>query len=136
MKHIILKYGICLFLLSQAGICFSKQESKKDTATVYTTAEQMPSFPGGKDAMSKYIRKHLRYPKTAMKNAVHGKVVVRFVVEKDGSITNATIINSLDPDCDKEALRVINAMPKWDPGMQNGAFVAVYYNLPITFAMF
>lgn len=132
----MLKYGFCLFLLLYAGISFSKQESKKDTAEIYTTAEQMPSFPGGKDALSKYIRKQLHYPKTAMKNGVQGKVVVRFVVEKDGSITNANIISSLGPDCDKEALRVINAMPKWDPGMQNGVFVAVYYNLPITFAMF
>jgi protein TonB len=136
MKQTFFKYGICLFLLLQAGISFSQQEEKKQHVTVYTTAEQMPSFPGGKDALSKYMRKHLRYPKSAMKNAVHGKVVVRFVVEADGSITHAEIISSLDSACDKEALRVVRGMPKWDPGMQNGNFVAVYYNLPITFAMF
>jgi protein TonB len=136
MKWLLFKYGLCLFLLLQAGICFSQQEVKKQSAEVYTTAEQMPSFPGGKDAMSKYIRKHLRYPNSAMKNAVHGKVVVRFVVEADGSITHTEIISGLDGDCDKEALRVVSEMPKWDPGMQNGNFVAVYYNLPITFAMF
>lgn len=135
MRYAFWKYGICLFLLSQAGISFA-QQSKSEQGNIYTAAEQMPSFPGGKDALNKYIRKHLRYPKAAMKNATQGKVVVRFVVEADGSISHATIVRSLDAACDKEALRVIREMPKWDPGMQNGHFVAVYYNLPITFAMF
>jgi len=135
MKYTFWRYAVCLFLLSQAGFSFS-QESRKQSREVYTTATQMASFPGGKDALNRYINKHLRYPKTAMKNAVQGKVVIRFIVEADGSITNAKVVRSLHAECDKEALKVIKEMPKWDPGMQNGRFVAVYYNLPITFAMF
>jgi periplasmic protein TonB len=134
MKHLLLKYGLCLLLLLYAGFSFSQE--KKAPSEVYTIAEQMPSFPGGKGALSKYISKHLRYPESAMKNAVHGKVVVRFIVAADGSIAHPEILSSLDADCDKEALRVVSEIPKWDPGMQNGNFVAVYYNLPITFAMF
>lgn len=137
MKIHFIRYAFVIFLLLQAGISFSRQvETDTATRSVYTSAEQMPTFPGGHDALSKYISKHLRYPKQAMKDAVQGKVLIRFIVEADGSISGAAVLKGLDAACDAEALRVIKAMPKWDPGMQNGSFVAVYYNLPITFAMF
>ena len=92
----------------------------------------MPSFPGGEGDLNKYINKHLKYPEKVMQ----GKVIVRFIVEPDGHISNAKIMKSLNAACDQAALKVINNMPPWDPGMQNGTFVAVYYNLPITFALF
>jgi protein TonB len=135
MGNAFLKYGLLSFLLLYAGISFSQQDKKDIPREVFTTAEQMPSFPGGKNALNKYIQKHLRYPEKSMKHAAQGKVVLRFIVEPDGSITHAEVLRGMDSECDKVALKAIQEMPKWDPGMQHGVFVAVYYTLPITFAM-
>jgi protein TonB len=135
MKKIFYTCFLLLFLLSYAGISFSKQDNKQISREAFTTAEQMPTFPGGKNALTKYIKRHLQYPEKAMKNAVEGKVVLRFIVGADGTVSNIEVVQSLNAECDKEALSVIERMPKWDPGMQNGAFVSVYYTLPITFAM-
>jgi len=135
MKRTSCTFLLLLFLLLCAGISFSRQTQEALPRKVFTAVEQMPTFPGGKDALNKYIRKHLKYPKAAMKNAVEGKVVLRFIVEADGSISNVEVIRGIDGDCDHEAIRVVEEMPKWDPGMQNGVFVATYYTLPITFAM-
>lgn len=135
MKKIFYTCFLLLFLLSYAGISFSKQDNKQISREAFTTAEQMPTFPGGKSALNKYIERHLRYPEKAMKNALEGKVVLRFIVGADGTVSNIEVVKRLSTECDEEAVSVIEKMPKWDPGMQNGAFVSVYYTLPITFAM-
>ncbi len=101
----------------------------------YVTVEQMPQYPGGETEMRKYIAKSTRYPEVARENGVQGRVVVRFVVSKTGKIENVEVIKSLDPACDKEALRVVSSMPNWTPGRQNGAAVSVYFVVPISFTL-
>jgi Ca-activated chloride channel family protein len=102
---------------------------------IYTVVEQMPQFPGGETALMNYIAQNLNYPKTAQDNGIQGKVIVRFSVEKDGSISKVEVVRSLDPACDKEAIRIIKSLPKFIPAKQNGVNVAVWYTLPITFKL-
>lgn len=102
---------------------------------VYTVAEVMPSFPGGNSELIKYIHANLKYPEAAQQQGIQGRVIVTYVVEKDGSITQAEIIRSLDPLLDAEAIRVINSMPKWTPGKDKGKTVRVKYTVPAVFKL-
>ena len=102
---------------------------------VYTFVEQMPQFPGGEAAMLSTIGQNLKYPVNAQVHGIQGKVIVRFLVGRDGSISRVEVVRSLDPDCDKEAMRVVRLLPKFTPGKQNGVNVAVWYTLPITFKL-
>jgi TonB family protein len=99
--------------------------------------EKMPSFKGGEAAMMKFIRKNINYPELERNAGISGTCYITFVVEKDGKITNARILRGVPngPGCDKEALRVVNKMPKWKPGMQNGKPVRVQFNLPIKYTL-
>ena len=101
----------------------------------YTVVEQMPQFPGGEKELLSYVAKNLRYPSISAENGVQGKVFVRFVVSALGTVEGVEIIRSLDPYCDKEAMRVVAALPQWIPGKQNGRNVPVYYTLPISFKL-
>ncbi len=103
--------------------------------TVYDLVEQMPEFPGGNAKLEKYFESHLRYPKVAQENGTRGRVIVQFVVNTDGSISDAQVIRSLDTYCDEEALRLINNMPRWTPGQTGGKNVRVKYVVPITFKL-
>lgn len=107
----------------------------EDDDVPFTIVEKYPEFPGGDLALLKYISDHIDYPAIAIENNIQGKVFVKFVVEKDGSISNATIIRGVDPSLDKEALRVINSLPKWKPGEQRGKPVKVFFNMPIDFQL-
>lgn len=100
---------------------------------IYTAVEEPPSFPGGDKALYDFLMNHLRYPEAAMTNGVSGKVYVKFVVEKDGSVNQVTVARGKDPDLDKEAMRVVKSLPKFIPGRMNGQPVRVWYTLPITF---
>ena len=86
-------------------------------------------------ALLRFIRSNLRYPRIAQDNGIHGKVYVNFIVERDGSVSNARVINRIDPSLDNEALRVINLLPKWKPGTQGGKPVRVSYSVPINFVL-
>src|SRR5690606_41001791 len=97
--------------------------------------EQQPEFPGGMDALAKFLRRHVVYPPAAQRANIAGKVVVQFVVEKDGSVGQVTVIKSVGFGCDEEAVRVVKAMPKWSPGKQNGQPVRVYYTLPVSYTL-
>lgn len=101
---------------------------------VYIVSEQMPQFPGGNDAMRKYLVENIKYPAVAGEVGV-GRVFVSFVIDKDGSVTDAQVVRGVDPLLDKEALRVVNAMPKWKPGIQYGKAVKVKYTVPINFSL-
>ena len=105
----------------------------EEVTKVFELAEEMPSFPGGNRAMMEYISHNLRYPFSAQENGVQGRVVVSFVVERDGSITNAEIARGIDPSLDEEAIRLVESMPKWNPGKQNGSTVPVRYSVPVNF---
>ncbi len=98
-------------------------------------AEQMPQFPGGEKELMSFISKNLKYPAVPAENGIQGRVVIRFVVSKTGDVTDVQILKGLDPSCDKEAVRVVKAMPKWIPGRQNGRTVPVYYTLPVTYRL-
>ena len=100
---------------------------------VYQILDKMPSFPGGESALIKYLNMNIRYPVTAAEISIQGRVICRFIVKKDGSIFNVEVVRSLDPSLDREAVRVIEGMPKWNPGMQDGEPVNVRYVLPINF---
>lgn len=115
----------------------SKQENTQDASddTVYEMAEQMAEFPGGTNAMMKFLQKKLRYPNSASENGIEGRVAVSFVVEKDGSISSATVVKGVNPALDKEALRVVLSMPKWKPAKQAGKNVRFKYTVPITFKL-
>ena len=115
---------------------------QKDDSDVSSTSdnpfdvvEEMPQFPGGAAALMQYLSKNIRYPEEAHKNNIQGRVIVNFIVETDGSITEAKVTRSIHPLLDAEALRVINAMPKWNPGMQGGKPVRVKYTVPVTFKL-
>ena len=102
---------------------------------IFEAVEQQASFPGGQSALMKWLSSNLRYPELAQQNNVQGKVIVKFTVEKDGSITNPTVVRGVDKELDKEAIRVVRKMPKWSPGKNNGAAVRSYFTLPVTFKL-
>ena len=102
---------------------------------IFTVVEQMPMFPGGDGALMGYLRDNIHYPTVAAENGVQGRVVVGFVVERDGSITDVNVLRSVDPSLDREAMRVVKSMPRWTPGKQNGSAVRVKYQVPVTFRL-
>ncbi|WP_118972178.1 energy transducer TonB [Taibaiella koreensis] len=100
-----------------------------------TIVDEMPEFPGGVKALMAYLQKNLSYPAAARADEIQGKVLIRFVVGIDGKIEQATVLRGIGGGCEKEALRVVNAMPRWKPGRQNGHNVKVYYSLPVSFRL-
>jgi protein TonB len=108
---------------------------KEEENKVFDVVEQMPSFPGGMSALMAYLQKSIKYPPVAEENGIQGRVICTFVVERDGSVTDVRVAKSVDPSLDKEAVRVVSAMPKWIPGKQNGSSVRVKFTLPVTFKL-
>ena len=109
------------------------QEEKKPE--IFSHVEVMPQFPGGEKELLKWLSDNINYPVIAQEQGIQGRVILRFVVKPDGSVDNVEVQRSLDPSCDKEAVRVVKKMPKWIPGKQNGNPVYVYYTLPIQFKL-
>ena len=123
----------------------AKAEAKASDATapadttknvVYDVTETMPQFPGGQGVMMKYLAANIKYPASAVKAKKQGRVIVAFVIQKDGSVTNARIVKSVDPELDAEALRIVKAMPNWTPGTQDGKPVNVRYTIPVVFSLY
>ena len=123
----------------------AKAEAKASDATapadttknvVYDVTETMPQFPGGQGVMMKYLAANIKYPASAVKAKKQGRVIVAFVIQKDGSVTNARIVKSVDPELDAEALRIVKAMPNWTPGTQDGKPVNVNYTIPVVFSLY
>lgn len=109
---------------------------KDDIATkVFDVVEVSPSFPGGQSALMSFLQSNVRYPAIAEENGIQGRVIVGFVVERDGSISSVNVIRGADPSLDKEAVRVVKSMPKWTPGKQNGQAVRVKFNVPVNFKL-
>ena len=108
---------------------------KKDTVNVYDVVEQMPNFPGGYHMMQDFIEKNLHYPKECAEKGIQGRVIIAVVVERSGKLTNIRVVKSVNPALDKEALRIVNLMPKWIPGKQCDKKVRVKYIIPITFQL-
>ena len=116
-------------------IMLQKEGTNPNTSKPYDVVEVMPQFPGGSSKLFEFLSMNIKYPAEAEKNDVQGRVIATFVVEKDGEISNAKVVKSVHPALDAEALRVINSMPKWIPGMQNGEAVRVKYTVPVTFRL-
>jgi protein TonB len=112
-----------------------KQVVEENPNQIFTAVEQAPTFPGGDGAFGKYLGKNIRYPAIARENNVQGRVVLTFVVERDGSLTDIKVLRSLGSGTDEEAVRVLKASPKWKPGIQNGRPVRVQYSIPVNFTL-
>ena len=97
--------------------------------------ENQPEFPGGNAAMMKFLSDNIKYPVIAQENGIQGRVICNFVVERDGSITDVQVVRGVDPSLDKEAVRVIQQMPRWTPGKQRGQAVRVRFTLPVVFRL-
>lgn len=110
-----------------------EQEEEEDEQVIFQVVENDPEFPGGLEAMYKFLAQNIKYPQLARENNITGKVYVTFVVEKDGSVSNARVLRDIGGGCGAEAIRVVKSMPKWTPGKQRGKAVRVQYNLPVNF---
>lgn len=111
------------------------EEEEPEEQTIFEVVEKMPEFPGGNAALMQYLSKNIKYPTIAQENGTQGRVIVQFVVNKDGSVVDPVVARSVDPYLDKEALRVISGMPKWNPGQQRGKPVRVRYTVPVSFRL-
>ena len=132
-KNVSLKVALTMLVLLFSFMTSTAQTKKNDM--VFDVVEVMPQFPGGQIAMLQYIMKNIKYPEQAMKEGIQGRVAVRFIVEKDGSISDVKPILSVHPLLNKEAVRVVESMPKWTPGKQNGKPVRVRFNVPVMFKL-
>lgn len=110
-------------------------EASVDETPIFTVVEDMPSYPGGQGAMMKFLAANIKYPAQAKENGIQGRVFINFVVEADGKVSNVKLLRGIGGGCDEEAMRVVNAMPNWTPGKQDGEGVRVSFNLPVKFAL-
>jgi periplasmic protein TonB len=108
---------------------------EEDDNVVFQVVETMPAFPGGDQALFKFLSDNIRYPVIAQENGIQGRVICQFVVNRDGSIVDVEVVRSVDASLDREAIRVIKTMPKWTPGKQRGKAVRVKYTLPVNFRL-
>ena len=123
--------------LANVTVVANRLEKEADTAKeeAFDVVEQMPEYPGGLAELMKYISMNVHYPEAATKTGTQGRVVVQFIIEKDGTVSDARVVQRVSDELDAEALRVVNAMPKWTPGRQKGQPVRVKYTLPVTFRL-
>lgn len=128
-----MKKMIFALLLMQTSMAVRAQSTVKDS--IHVSVEQMPEFPGGQEGFIRYLSSVVRYPDSAYKHRVAGRVFVQMTIEKDGSVTDAKIVRSVSTDLDSEALRVVNSSPKWKPGLVAGDPVRVSYTVPIKFSL-
>jgi protein TonB len=108
---------------------------EEEDNVVFQVVETMPAFPGGDQALFKFLGENVKYPVIAQENGIQGRVICQFVVNKDGSIVDVEVVRPVDPSLDKEAIRVIKSMPNWSPGKQRGKSVRVKYTLPVNFKL-
>ena len=129
-----------ILMSMMAVLCLMTANAQKTVVSqssqnVYDQVEQMPEFPGGMPAMIEYLQTNMKYPEDAVKQKVGGRVMVMFVVETDGTISNVRVARNVFPSLDAEAVRVVKAMPKWKPGKEKGRRVRVNYTLPVVFSI-
>ncbi len=118
-------------LLAQKTVVSQKAQQEDP----FTVVEQMPEFPGGTEGMFKFMKDNMKYPEDAQKQQIEGRVLVQFIVEKDGSLSNVNVLRSVFPSLDAEAVRVVKAMPNWKPGRQKGEPVRVKFTIPLMFKL-
>ena len=130
MKKLILLVVVALFCSTSV----MAQTEVEDDA-IFVVAENAPEFPGGSDSLYAYIARNIKYPETAKKEKIEGRVFVTFVIEKDGQVSSAKILRDIGGGCGEEAIRVVKSMPKWKPGTQRGNPVRFQFNLPVSFLL-
>ena len=133
MKN-LLHYTL-IVLISCNAITLMAQSANSTNDKPVFSVEQMPQYPGGDEALLKFIKDNLKYPMLAAEKGIEGRVTIRFVVDRDGTVNDVTVIRGLDSLCDKEAVRVVKMMPTWMPGKQSGKAIPVYYTLPIVYKL-
>ena len=133
MKKMILLSMMAILCLMTANA--QKTVVSQSNQNVYDQVEQMPEFPGGMTALIEYLQTNIKYPKDAIKQEVGGRVMVMFVVETDGSLSNVRVARKVFPSLDTEAVRVVKSMPKWKPGKEKGRPVRVNFTLPVVFSI-
>ena len=133
MKKLFLMCAMTVICLVTANA--QKTIVSQSNQSVYDEVEVMPEFPGGMQAMIEFIQTKIKYPKDATKQEVGGRVMVMFVVETDGSLSNVRVARKVFPSLDAEAVRVVKTMPKWKPGKEKGKVVRVNYTLPVVFSI-
>ncbi|PKP03284.1 MAG: energy transducer TonB [Bacteroidetes bacterium HGW-Bacteroidetes-6] len=130
--------SILVIILLSSGVLSAQSDTVKqasDTKEVFNLVEIQPEFPGGIDSLMRYLGSNIRYPIKARKKNIEGSVFISFIVEIDGSISNVKCLRGIGGGCDEEAIRVVSAMPNWEPGYQRGKPVRVQFNLPIRFVL-
>lgn len=138
--HIVALFAILLLASGNANAQSNAKDAKDaksatEQEKIFRHVEQMPEFPGGEAALMKFINENLRYPVAAIENGIQGRVTVQFVVKKDGSVDDVTVLHGVDSALDQEAIRVCKTFPKFIPGKQNGQPVNVWFTLPIFFRL-
>lgn len=135
MKQKLFFIMFALFATHAMGYAQEDSTTAKIETSVESVIEKQPEFPGGMNALMQYLQRSIRYPAICQQQGVQGRVVVQFVVDTDGSITDIQVVKRVNPHLDKEAVRIISAMPKWIPGMQKGENVRVRYAIPVNFRL-
>lgn len=131
MKRVLLVSLVCVFF----SLTVKAQKESVSQDKVYTSVQNVPSFPGGIQAFYNFLAKNIVYPKAARDKNTQGKVIVTYIVEKDGKLSDVKVARGIGDGCDEEAVRVIKLSSPWKPGMQNGHTVRVAYSVPINFAI-
>lgn len=116
-------------------VVVQEEEEEISEEVIFTVVEDQPSYPGGEEARIRYLQENLRYPQMAREAGIQGTVFVTFVVERDGSVTDVRVLRGIGGGCDEEAVRVVQNMPRWNPGRQRGQPVRVQFNMPIRFVL-
>ena len=139
MKTITYSFSIILYFMILCPLTTNAQEedksSDKQDDEIFKVVGDAPQFPGGQKARINFIKDNLEYPESALKNGVEGTVYISFVVNKDGSISDAEVLRGIEEKCNKAALEVVKSMPDWEPGRQRGEPVRVQFNMPIPFKL-
>jgi len=130
MKNILLVLSLLVF----SNSCFG-QDKKISNDNIFYPVEKYPQFPGGETELYKFIQDKLYYPHSAFRDSIQGRVIIRFMIRKTGDIDSVRLIRGIHPDCDKIAMNIVKAMPKWSPGNQMGEVVDVWFTLPIIFKL-
>lgn len=135
MKKLILftMMTFCMSATAWAQKTVVSNETEQEE-NAFDVVEDMPEYPGGMSALMQFLSQNMKYPEDAMKLNKQGRVLVTFIIEKDGCVSNAVVVKNVWPSLDAEALRVVRAMPKWTPGKQNGKVVRVKFTIPFNFA--
>lgn len=131
-QEVNVQFNLPIRFKLEGGTTDKKVDAPKE---VFKVVEQMPAYPGGQGDLLKFLAANINYPKAAKENGIEGMVVIQYIIEKDGSISNAQVVKGIGAGCDEEALRVVKAMPNWVPGKQRGQIVPVQFNLPIRFKL-